>query len=123
MKAATPKSNEQIYDEEIAPELLRLCNRCKELGMSFVANVEFDPAIQGVGTTEFMMPDEGGKLSASQRLVHWAARSKGNIDKLFMACDQHGHKYGHSSVYLQQIGNKNVKYNGSEVAAITVIKP
>lgn len=116
-------TSEEIYDKEIAPELLRLCNRCKELGMSFVASVEFDAPNAGYGRTEFQMPDEGGKLSAAQRLVHWAARSEGNIDRLFMACDRHGKLHGHSSIYLQLAGNKNVKYNGGETAAIAVTSP
>lgn len=116
-------TNEEIYDAEIAPELLKLCKRCQELGMSFVACVEYDAANQGIGRTEFQMPDEGGKLSAAQRLVHWAARSQGNIDKLFMACDRHGREHGHSSMYLELLGNKNVKYTSNEVAAIAVMSP
>jgi len=114
-------TNEEIYDAEIAPELLRLCKRCQELGMSFLASVEFDPLNQGIGRTEFQMPDQADKLSAAQRLTHWAARSKGNIDRLFMACDRHGREHGHSSVYLQMVGNKNVKYDGSESAAFAVV--
>lgn len=116
----TDMTKEEIYDSEIAPVLLKLVNRCQEVGMSFVACVEYDPANQGYGRTEFQMPDEGGKLSAAQRLVHWAARSEGNIDKLMMACDKHGREHGHSSMYLQLAGNKNVKYTGNEVAAIAI---
>lgn len=116
-------TNEEIYDAEIAPELLKLCKRCQELGMSFVACVEYDPPNMGIGRTEFQSPDEVGKLSAAQRLTHWAARSQGNIDKLFIACDRHGRKNGHSSVYLQLAGNHNVKYDGREMAAIAIIGP
>ena len=116
-------TNEEIYDAEIAPELLKLCSRCKDLGMSFVACVEFDAPNHGIGRTEFMMPDEVGKLSAAQRLTHWAARSAGNIDKLFMACDWHGQQHGHSSIYLQMAGNKNVKFNGTESAAFAITTP
>lgn len=114
-------SNEEIYDSEIAPKLLELCKRCQELGMSFVACVEYDAASAGIGRTEFQMPDKGGQLSAAQRLVHWAARSQGNIDKLFIACDRHGREHGHSSVYLQLLGNKNVKSTGDEFASFTVV--
>lgn len=116
-------TNEEIYDAEIAPELLKLGKRCQELGMSFLACVEYDPINMGIGRTEFQMPDEVGKLSAAQRLTHWAARSQGNIDKLFIACERHGREHGHSSVYLQLIGNKNVKYDGRETAAITIVAP
>lgn len=116
-------TNEEIYDSEIAPELLRLAKRCESLGMSFIACVEYDPANGGIGRTDFQMPDEAGKLSSAQRLTHWAARSNGNIDKLFLACDRHGKQHGHSSIYLQLAGNKNVKYSGHEMAAITVTQP
>ncbi len=114
------KTNEQIYDEEIAPELLRLAKICEERGMSFIACVEYDAKNGGIGRTDFQMPDKSGQLSGAQRLVHWAARCKGNIDSLFIACDRHGQEHGHSSIYLQMAGNKNVKFTGNEVAAITV---
>lgn len=91
--------------------------------MSFLASVEFDPVNAGIGKTEFRMPDECEKISAAQRLVHWAARCEGNIDKLFLACDRHGREHGHSSIYLQLAGNKNVKYTGNEMAAITIMHP
>ena len=31
----TESEREKIYDEEIAPELLRIARRCEELGISF----------------------------------------------------------------------------------------
>lgn len=114
-------TNEEIYDTEIAPALLKLCKRCQEVGMSFVACVEYDPTNHGYGRTEFQMPDEADKLSAAQRLVHWAARAEGNIDRLFMTCDRHGKEHGHSSVYLQLLGNKNVQC-GNEAAAFTILR-
>lgn len=116
-------TNEEFYDTEVAPALLAIAKKCEDRKMSFVACVEYDPENAGIGRTEVQQPDEGGRLSAAQRLVHWAARAHGNIDKLFMACDRHGHEHGHSSMYLSQLGNKNVKYTGNEVAAITVMTP
>lgn len=113
-------NNEEIYDAEIAPELMRLAKRCEELGMSFVACVDFDPECGGIGKTEFQAADERGKLSAAQRLVHWAARCNGNIDRLFLTCDRHAQKHGHSSFYLSLCGNKNVRYSENEMAAITI---
>ena len=115
---------EEIYDAEIAPALLKLCQRCQELKMSFVASVEWDALNSGRGRTEFQMPDSGAdSISAAQRLVHWAARSEGNIDRLFMACDKHGREHGHSSIYLQMAGNKNVKFSGNETAAFAIVSP
>lgn len=116
-------TNEEIYDTEIAPELLKLAKRCESLGMSFIASVEYDAANGGIGRTDFQMPDEKDKLSAAQRLTHWAARSQGNLDRLLFTCDKHGKEHGHSSIYLQMAGNKNVKYDGTEIAAIAVTSP
>lgn len=116
-------SNEEIYDTEIAPELKRLCARCQELGMSFVASVEYDAENGGRGRTEWMAKDFIGTLSCAQRIVHWAARCNGNIDRLFMACDKHGREHGHSSMYLQSLGNKNVKFGENEFAALMISTP
>lgn len=111
-------TNEEIYDTEIAPALLKLCQRCQELKMSFIACVEFDPENGGVGRTDFQMPDS--EISAAQRLTHWAARSRGNIDKLLIAVMRHAEKNGHSSVYLQMLGCKNVQHSGYDTAAFTI---
>lgn len=116
-------TNEEFYDSTIAPDLLRLCKLCQERGMAFVACVEYDAPNHGIGKTEFQPPDEKDKLSASQRLVHWAARSKGNVDVLIRAIDRHGKEHGHSSIYLQQLGNNNVKYDGVQTAAFMVMSP
>lgn len=116
-------TNEEFYDKEIAPELLRLAALCQQKGMGFVASVEYDPINGGRGTTYFIPPDEKDKLSCAQRIVHWASQCNGNIDSLFLACDKHGQKHGHSSVYLQLLGNRNVQYSENESAAITIFKP
>lgn len=96
------QSKEAIYDEEIAPQLLALAKRCEELGISFVASVEYAQGERG--RTEAHMPDCG----FAQQLVHWAARCHGNVDALFMAVDKHGRKHGHRSIYLKLAGNDNV---------------
>lgn len=114
-------TNEEIYDTEIAPELLRLGQRCQELGMSFIACVEYDAPNQGIGRTEYHGPIKG--VSAAQLLVHWAARCNGNVDSLFMAIDRHAKEHGHSSVYLSMAGNKNVQCGRTEMAAIVITTP
>lgn len=119
----TNKEKEKVYDEEIAPALLKVSQRCQELGMAFIASVEFDPPNGGRGRTEFQPKDTVETLSAAQRLIHWAAICDGNIDRLFIACDRHGREHGHSSVYLSQLGNKNIKYDGTEFAAFTIVTP
>lgn len=117
-------SNEEFYDKEIAPKLMQLCKQCQDHQMAFVACVEYDPDNQGIGRTEFCPPDEGGKLSAAQRITHWAARCKGNIDSLIIACIRHGQKHGHGSAYLTALGCKSeVPFNGIQMAAITITTP
>lgn len=116
-------SNEEFYDQKIAPGLLRLAKQCKARGMSFVASVEYDPLNAGRGRTDVQQPDEAAKLSAAQRLVHWAARANGNIDALMFAVDRHAREHGHSSIYLSMAGNKNVQDTGNEFAAIMVAAP
>jgi hypothetical protein len=112
-------TNEEIYDTEIAPELLKLCKRCQELGMSFLASVEYDASNADRGTTEFQMPI--GQISVAQLLVHWASKCSGNIDRLMIAVNRYAEKYGHSSVFLQLAGNNNLKFSGNEIAAIAVV--
>lgn len=117
-------TNEEIYDLEIAPKLRDLCERCRELGMSFVASVEYDPEHAGRGRTEWQAPTKPTlQISAAQLLVHWAARCNGNVDSLILAIDRMAKEYGHSSVYLQLLGNKNVKYGENEAAATMVVSP
>jgi hypothetical protein len=93
--------NEKFYDEQIAPELLKLRELCAARGMAFVASVEYN--IGDRGRTEFQPPDEGDKLSAAQRLAHWAARCNGNVDILIGWIVDHGKKHGHNSIYITQL--------------------
>lgn len=117
---------EEIYDTEIAPALLKICQRCQELGFPMVANVEWEPGENG--RTEFCPPTNGtGTLprpSAAQLLVHYAARCNGNIDSLLIAVIRDAEKYGHGSMYLRMLGCKNEKPEASVGAmAITVTSP
>ena len=115
--------NETFYDEHIAPELLRLAKLCKDRGMAFAASVEYDPPNAGIGFTESCPPGGCGvDVSSSQMLSHWSGRSKGNVDVLISAIDKNARKHGHSSVYLTQIGNKNVRYSLGEFAATAIAK-
>lgn len=111
------KTPEQIYDEEIAPALLKIGKRCEELGFSIAASVEWKWG--ETGQTIFLADGH----SAKQLLVHWAIKCHGNVDSLIMAIDRHSQKHGHSSICLKMLGNNNVKYSGNEMAALTVVTP
>ena len=114
-------TSEQIYDAEIAPELMKLAARCKELGFAMVASVEWEAG--ETGRTEAHGPwGENGIPSAKQKLVHWAARCNGNIDTFLMAVMRDAEKHGHSSIYLRMLGCKN-EVPGDGVAAFMVTTP
>lgn len=68
-------ATEQEYDEIIAPMLLEVAKKAKELGMSLVARVEWEPGESGI--TQI-----GDLSSIGQLLTHAAAHSHGNIDAL-----------------------------------------
>ncbi|HEX8177831.1 MAG TPA: hypothetical protein VF543_22270 [Pyrinomonadaceae bacterium] len=94
--------NETIYDNEIAPQLLAIAKRCEELGMPFVASVEYETG--ETGRTEA----QAQNASPKQLVIHWAARCNGNVDALFMAIDKYAKEHGHSSIVLQLRGNDNL---------------
>ncbi len=112
---------EQIYDTEIAPELLKICQRCQDLGMPMAVQVEFEPG--ETGRTEFCPPTKGDKRpSAKQLLVHYAVRCNGNIDALLTQVLRDAEIHGHNSIFLSQLGCKN-EQPGTQVAAFTVTTP
>ena len=97
---------EEIYDAEIAPALLKVAQRCQELGFPMVAMVEYERRVDGGrGRTEFCPETEGdNRPSAAQLLVHYAARCNGNVDSMLFAVMKGARKYGHSSSCLYLLG-------------------
>jgi len=89
-------TQEQIYDYQVAPLLLRAAKLCKEHDMSMVCRV--DGPKPGFGArTQITMPG----ASSAHTLARWAAETDGNVDGLIMALMKHGREHGHSSVYLK----------------------
>src|SRR5437016_434199 len=86
--------SERFYDEEIAPILLRLAQKCQLNNMSFVASVEWNPG--KTGKTISIHKD----ASIEIRLVYWAAIANGNADILIKQMQKHSKEHGHNSVYL-----------------------
>ncbi|MBK8161536.1 MAG: hypothetical protein IPK59_23265 [Rhodospirillaceae bacterium] len=74
----TQKEAEAAYDAEIAPALLKVVERCKELGIHMVAHVEWWPGETGI--TQHV-PDGA---SVQLRMTQLAAHSHGNFDRLGM---------------------------------------
>lgn len=71
-------TNEQYYDDEIAPALLELCKKCNERGMPFVAAVEWKKDI--VGLTSQQTPDAGLAII----MIALMARSAPNFDSFYI---------------------------------------
>lgn len=91
----TPAELEAIYDEEIAPALLTLMNRCKDLGMpAFLAYVEWEV---GGGGRSVNLSQEAG---IGARTVELAMQSHGNIDAFMMAVMRYAEQHGHSSMVI-----------------------
>lgn len=74
----TKEEAERAYDDEIAPALLKVAERCKELGIHMVAHVEWWPGDTGI--TQHV-PDGA---SVQLRMTQMAAHAHGNVDALGM---------------------------------------
>lgn len=89
--------SEADYDNEIATALRDLMDRCKALGMSFLAVVEWAPGEVGLSL------HEQEERSAKFRLASIGARSFGNADQLIMMMLKDGKEHGHNSIYLHRL--------------------
>lgn len=89
---------ERFYDEEIAPALGAIMQRCNDAGMSILVYAEYEPG--NCGQSVAMQPSAG----ISFRLAEVAARSNGNVDTLIIALMKYATAHGHSSVILSQLG-------------------
>lgn len=90
-------TNEEKYDAIVSPILRAAVEKCKELGFSMVARVEFEGEDAAVVRT----PEN---KSAGQRLAHYAALSYGDIDSLCLAILREGD--GHNSIFLARHAKK-----------------
>ena len=70
---------EAIYDNQIAPELLKIAKLCDENDMSFVASVEYAKG-ETASTHTATEPK-----SAVQFIANMAAKCRGNFDSLSIA--------------------------------------
>ncbi|MFD1792101.1 hypothetical protein ACFSE0_10675 [Ochrobactrum teleogrylli] len=90
--------NEKFYDDIIAPRLHQLAEECKQRGMSFVANVEYDP---GATASTILLAENSGYHA---RLMCTAAQCGENVDGLIFAIMKHAREHGHSSLCLKMLG-------------------
>jgi hypothetical protein len=88
--------NEKLYDDEIAPLLLKAAKLCKKAGIPMVAAVWFDNNDTS-GLTHVPPAD----THAPYNLTYAAWASRGNIDLMCMALAR---QKNHTSVVLQMLG-------------------
>lgn len=63
----TIQEREKLYDEKIAPELLRLGKLCQDNGLSFVCGVEWDT--DEVGRTAVLTKDAGEAMRRANQTL------------------------------------------------------
>lgn len=88
-------TNEEFYDAEIAPVLLRLGKQCEAHGMPFLACVDWGE----MARTEYLPTESKFPI----RLATWAARAQGDVDSLMIAVLKYADKHGHSSLIVSQL--------------------
>lgn len=89
--------SEQIYDEQIAPLLVKVAELCKSHGMSLVAAVEYKPG--SLGHTRMLAED----WTAAIVMVDEAVAACGNIDRLVISVVRRAKQYGHDSMILDMM--------------------
>ncbi|MEO5331342.1 MAG: hypothetical protein H7839_04910 [Magnetococcus sp. YQC-5] len=94
---------ERIYDEEIAPLLMKAGKIAQDNGMHFVAFVQYDGPWH-TAHTECVNLDTAGPW---MRLATYGARSKGNMDELIISLIRDDKKHSPdgrtASMFMRQI--------------------
>lgn len=92
--------SEETYDREIAPKLMELAIRCKELGMPFVAAVEYSPGSRGTTASSIL------NSNIDMQTVYLAARHGSQLDDLIMSLARIiiREKLPHSCIVLNKFG-------------------
>jgi hypothetical protein len=90
---------EQIYDNEIAPLLLKIAKIAEEHSIALTCLVQWAHGESGRTETR----PHG--LWAETRIASYAVRCNGNADDLIFVLQKDGKKYGHSSICLHLLEN------------------
>jgi len=97
--------DEKFYDEEIAPTLLELGQKCKERGMPFLAAVQFNSGLptEGVGKT---LLGTVGHFNTDMMLIYLAMKAQGNFDQLALNVSKVFATRSHESVVLSLLARE-----------------
>jgi hypothetical protein len=96
-------AQEQFYDEYIAPVLKDLMEKCRENGLSMVAEVQFGPADEDRGSSFVMHPD----ASLAMVMIRHCAKTAPNIDGYMIGLTRYCAEKGietSSSIYMNMKG-------------------
>lgn len=96
---------EALYDAEIAPALLAISQRCQELGVPFVAAVEYKPG--EVGQTMYV-PEAA---CIAMQITLRGAASRGNFDGMCISLLRYLHRMGidaSASMFLKPPGSHRI---------------
>ena len=90
---------EAVYDAEIAPELMRLANRCRKLAMPFLAVVEYERDMRG-------RTFSGIDVDRSVMELANRAAAGATIDEIAMFLMRYAdeRRLPHNSVVLERLG-------------------
>ena len=91
---------EQVYDQEIAPLLLRAGQIAERHGIALTCLVQW--AEGETGRTETMPHDRWPEA----RLASLGVRARGNVDALISAIRKDGEKRGHNSIWLRLLEDR-----------------
>ena len=94
----TPEEKEKFYDEEIAPKLLELGQKCQDNDISFFALVEYSPKESGYAKTQTIAKEH----SLVPIMLASIAKNANNIDAFAFSIISHLRKNDipHSSCFL-----------------------
>ena len=96
---------EALYDAEIAPALLAIGQRCQELGIPFMAAVEYKP--REVGQTMYVTDEACIAMQIALR----GAGSHGNFDGVCISLLRYLHRMGidaSASMFLKPPGSSRI---------------
>lgn len=94
-------SKESIYDEQIAPLMLKAAEVAKQHGIDFVAVVDIADADDpyAIGVTRSV----GSNPQPSVGLVNYAASHKGNVDSMMMQLVREQKDTPHNSIVITML--------------------
>lgn len=104
-------NKEQFYDEQIAPALLALAEKCKEAGLSMVATVQYGPEQDQRGSTFVMQPDANLPMVMAKHCIMTAPNVDGYMIGLTRYCREKGIDTS-ASIYMNRPGNGNQSAGG-----------